>query len=202
MAVTETFTAELNSRYYNNPDEGTRQGVATHGTWDGLSWVGMVLLPISLKGKRITAIKLTMTANTAGTTSEKTVSFYSSNHQSASAEGKGSIFPKEFLGSAHAAFRNTTTVVKLSDSFLTEVAEYFSNGNQMLILYDPSSTVDNYCRFTNITFEITYGEKGTVGFKRDGMWEECEVYYMRNGVYERVIPHIMVDGTYEECSSS
>ena len=208
MSVTETYTATLCSRTYTGTanrypnSSGTESPAATHGSYgDNGNWIGMVLLPTSLKGKRIKAITLTLTGNSAGTTSSKTVYIYSSNHQTTTATGTGSIYPKDQLGTISGIFRNQTTTVSLSGSLLANVAEYYSSGGQMLALYDPTASEANYCRFTDITIEVTYGNSGTVMYKHNGVWEECEIYYMVNGVYEQVIPHYMKNGVYEECSS-
>lgn len=208
MSVTETYTATLCSRTYNGTANrypnasGTESPAATHGYYGSNgNWIGMVLLPTSLKGKRIKAITLTLTGNSAGTTSSKTVYIYSSNHQTTTATGTGSIYPKDQLGTISGIFRNQTTTVSLSGSLLANVAEYYSSGGQMLVLYDPTASEANYCRFTDITIEVTYGNSGTVMYKHNGVWEECEVHYMVNGVYEQVIPHYMKNGVYEECSS-
>lgn len=205
MAVTETYTASLYSRTY----DGTinRDGYATHGTWEGNNWVGMILLPASLLGKKVTAITFNVTANTAGTTATKTVNFYSSNHQSPTTSGTGSIFPNSRLFFVKAPFRNTSISFNLVDSNLTNVANYLSTGGQMLVLYDPTSDEDNYCRFTSISITVTYedvatGPKGTIMYKVDGRWQECEVYLRRYGSYHKYIPCIKKDGTWRECSSS
>lgn len=208
MSVTETYTATLCSRTYNGTANrypnasGTESPAATHGYYGSNgNWIGMVLLPVSLAGKRIKAITLTMTGNAAGTASSKTVYIYSSNYQTTTATGTGSIYPKDQLGSISGVFRNQTTTVSLSGRLLANVAEYYSSGGQMLVLYDPTASEANYCRFTDITIKVTYGNSGTVMYKHNGVWGECEVYYMVNGVYEQVIPHYMKNGVYEECSS-
>ena len=208
MSVTETYTATLCSRTYNGTANrypnasGTESPAATHGYYGSNgNWIGMVLLPVSLAGKRIKAITLTMIGNAAGTASSKTVYIYSSNYQTTTATGTGSIYPKDQLGSISGVFRNQTTTVSLSGRLLANVAEYYSSGGQMLVLYDPTASEANYCRFTDITIEITYGNAGTVRYKHNGVWEECEVYYKVNGVYEQVIPHYKKNGVYEECSS-
>lgn len=162
----------------------------------------MVRLPVSLKGMKIKAVKLTMTANSAGSSSSKTVYFRTSNYQTKDASGTGSIYPNAYLGSHTAVFRNQTTEFSLAGSFLTDVAEYFSAGNQMLILYDSTgSSESNYCRFTEILITVTYSNANTVKIKRDGVWIECEVYYRQNGVYKQVTPFFREDGSWWECSS-
>lgn len=205
MAVTETYTADLNSRTYTGT-ANRNEGHATHGNYQNGNgdWVGMVRLPVSLKGKRITAITMRLTANTAGSTSSKTVYIWSSNFDSPDEKGTGSIFPNQQLGSIDGRFRNATTEVKLSGDLLEKVAECYSLGERMLILYDPTSHIDNYCRFTNIEITVTYEESstGTVKYKVNGEWVKCKVHLMVNGMYEQVIPHVMVNGMYEECSSS
>ena len=190
MSVTETYTATLCSRTYNGTanrypnSSGTESPAATHGYYGSNgNWIGMVLLPVSLAGKRIKAITLAMTGNAAGTASSKTVYIYSSNYQTTTASGKGAIYPKDQLGSINGVFRNQTTTVSLSGRLLANVAEYYSSGGQMLVLYDPTASEANYCRFTDITIEITYGNAGTVMYKHNGVWEECEIDYMVNGVY-------------------
>lgn len=204
--VTETYTAELCSRTYGGTANrypnasGTESPAATHGTYNGTSWVGMVRLPTKLTGMRIKAIKLRLTANTAGSTASKVVYIYSSNHQTTDAEGKGSIYPNALLGSIAGAFRNTTTEVSLGGDLLTSVAEYYAAGNQMLILYDPTDNTDNYCRFTTIEITVTYSNANTVMLKRDGVWKECEVYYRENGVYKQVTPYYRKNGVYHECT--
>ena len=199
--VTETYTAELDSRTATGT-LNRNEGHATHGAYGSNgNWVGMIRLPVSLKGMRIKAIKLSMQANSAGSTSEKTVYFHTSNYQTKDAEGTGSIFPNEYLGSHTAVFRNETTEVNLAGDFLTKTAEYFAAGNQMLILYDTTgSSYENYCRFISVEITVTYSNANTVMFKRNGEWVECEVYYRENGVYKQVTPYYRKNGVYHECT--
>lgn len=122
----------------------------------------MVLLPVSMSGYKITGITLKLVGNSAGTTSSKTVYIYSSNYQTTTASGKGSIYPKSQLGSISGVFRNQTTTVKLSGSLLSNVAEYYESGYKMLILYDPTESSSNYCRFTSIDITIEYSDPVTL----------------------------------------
>lgn len=226
MATTETVYADLCSRTYNGTanrypnSSGSESPAATHGYYGSNgNWVGMVRLPVNLTGKIITAITLTMTANTAGTTSSKTVYIYSSNYQTSSASGKGSIFPNAQLGSISGRFRNATTEVDLSGSLLSNVAEYLARGNQMLILYDPTASESNYCRFTSIIARITYEEQSTidpdpepnpdptVSYKTvkilyKGSWVECKVHYRYKGAYVLCNPHYRYGGRYIDCDGS
>lgn len=162
---------------------------ATHGSYGSNgNWIGMVLLNTNLSGLDITAIHLSMTANAAGTTSNKSVYFYSSHYQTTTASGKGSIYPNSMLGSISGTFRNMTTETDLTGNLLTEMVNYLSGGNQMLILYDPNGSAANYCRFTNITLTINYRtyveDKKTVMIRRNGQWVECTMVIKRNGQWE------------------
>lgn len=162
---TNTYYATLCSRTYNGTanrypnSSGTESPAATHGYYGSNgNWIGMVLLPVYLSGYSISGITLRMTANSAGTSSNKTVYIYSSNYQTTSASGKGSIYPDELLGSISGVFRSQTTTVQLSGSLLSNVAEYLGSGKQMLILYDPTASESNYCRFTSVEATITYSD--------------------------------------------
>lgn len=208
MGVTETYTATLCSRTYNGTANrypnasGTESPAATHGYYGSNgNWIGMVLLPASLAGKQIKAITLTLTGNAAGTTASKTIYIWSSNYQTTGAVGKGSIYPKSQLGTISGVFRNQTTTVSMSGSLLTNVADYYASGGQMLVLYDPTASEANYCRFTDIIIGITYGSSGTVKYRHNGTWVACNVYRRINGAYVQVIPHYRKDGVYRTCSS-
>lgn len=205
---TEIYTAELCSRTYNGTanrypnSSGTESPAATHGSYGSNgNWIGMIRLPVNLKGMRIKAVKLTMTANSAGSSSQKTVYFRTSNYQTKDASGTGSIYPNAYLGSHTAVFRNQTTEFNLSGDFLKGVAEYFAAGNQMLILYDSTGSSDvNYCRFTEVLITVTYSNANTIMLKRDGVWVECEVYYRENGVYKQCTPYYCKNGIWHECT--
>lgn len=202
---TITVPCTLCSRTANgtsNRYDGIKEtpAAATHGSYgNNGNWVGMVLLNTNLSGLDITAIHLSMTANTAGSTSNKNVYFYSSNYQTTTAVGKGSIYPNSMLGSISGTFRNATTEIDLTGSLLTNVAAYLSEGKQMLLLFDPNGSAANYCRFTSVTLTIIYrtyvedqktvmlkqNEKWTeytINIKQNGQWiEDCEVYIKQNG---------------------
>ena len=159
---------------------------ATHGYYGSNgNWVGMVLLNTSLAGFDITGIHVSMTANAAGSTGNKSVYFYTSNYQTTTASGKGSIYPNGMLGSISGTFRNTTTEIDLTGSLLTSMASYLSGGSQMLILYDPNGSTANYCRFTGVTLTINYRtyveDKRTVKIRHNGQWVECSVAIRKNG---------------------
>lgn len=161
---TNTFTATLCSRAYTgtaNRYDGIKESpaAATVGSYSGTNWVGMVLVPVSLSGYRISSISLKLTANAAGSAKTKTVYIYSSNYQTTDASGRGSVYPKDQLGSISGNFRNSTVTVDLSGSLLSNMADYFSSGYKMLIFYDPySSASDNYGRFTSVQVTITYSD--------------------------------------------
>lgn len=159
---------------------------ATHGYYGSNgNWVGMVLLNTSLAGLDITGIHVSMTANAAGSTGNKSVYFYTSNYQTTTASGKGSIYPNSMLGSISGTFRNTTTEIDLTGSLLTGMASYLSGGSQMLILYDPNGSTANYCRFTGVTLTINYRTyvetQKTVKICHNGQWLECAVAVRQNG---------------------
>lgn len=198
MAINKAITAALYSRTHDGT--ANRDGYATHGTYSTNTWVGMVVLPESFYGKRITGVAMTVTANEAGTTATKTVYFYSSNHQSPNTAGTGSIFPKDELFFVKYPFRNTTVRFVLADDRLARVANYLANGGRMLVLYDPTSDENNYCRFTNVVIEITYEDYGTVAHKVNGEWVPCEVLVRRNGVYYKYQPLIKENGEWKECT--
>ncbi len=202
----EIHTATLCSRTYNGTanrypnSSGTESPAATHGYYGSNgNWIGMVLLPASFKRKKIMGIKMTMTANAAGTSSNKIVYIYSSNYQTTTASGKGSIYPNMQLGTIGGTFRNQTTTVTLTGSLLEEVAKYLEAGNQMLILYDPTASESNYCRFTNIVFEITLGN--LVKYCYNGRWVLCRVYYRYDGKWVLCAPYYHHKGKWIECSS-
>lgn len=159
---------------------------ATHGYYGSNgNWVGMVLLNTSLAGLDITGIHVSMTANAAGSTGNKSVYFYTSNYQTTTASGKGSIYPNSMLGAVSGTFRNETTEIDLTGSLLTGMASYLSGGSQMLILYDPNGSTANYCRFTGITLTISYRTyvetQKTVKIRHNGQWVECAVAVRQNG---------------------
>lgn len=195
-----SYTGTAN-RYPNA--SGTESPAATHGTYSGTSWVGMVLLPQSFEGLKIKSVKMTLTGNTAGTTASKTVYIWSSNYQTTSATGTGSIYPKSQLGTISGSFRNNTVTVTLSGSTLSAVSEYLATGGRMLILYDPYGSSNNYCRFTSITIEITYGSaQHTVMYYHNGLWYECIVKYYKNGIWHDVNPYYRKNNVWHETSHS
>lgn len=178
---------------------------ATHGYYGSNgNWVGMVLLNTSLAGFDITGIHVSMTANAAGSTGNKSVYFYTSNYQTTTASGKGSIYPNSMLGSISGTFRNATTEIDLTGSLLSGMASYLSAGNQMLILYDPNGNAANYCRFTRITLTINYRiyteEKKTVMIKQIGQWVECTVAIKRNEQWEECAVFIKRNNEWIETS--
>lgn len=173
---TRTYTASLCSRTYNGTANRYQGEAATHGYYGSNgNWVGMVLVPVYLSGYRISAINMTLTGNAAGTTASKTVYIYTSNYQTFDAKGKGSIYPSMQIGSISGRFRNNTVTVSLTGSLLSGVADYLASGNQMLILYDPTESSANYCRFTSISLEITYSDP--ISF----VWTDNNVYVSQNG---------------------
>lgn len=188
---TLTVSCTLCSRPVNgtrNRYDGINEfpAAATHGFYGSNgNWVGMVLLNTSLAGLDITGIHVSMTANAAGSTGNKSVYFYTSNYQTTTASGKGSIYPNSMLGSISGTFRNATTEIDLTGSLLTEMASYLSGGSQMLILYDPNGSTANYCRFTGITLTINYRTyvetQKTVKICHNGQWLECAVAVRQNG---------------------
>lgn len=179
---------------------------ATHGYYGSNgNWVGMVLLNTSLAGFDITGIHVSMTANAAGSTGNKSVYFYTSNYQTTTASGKGSIYPNSMLGSISGTFRNTTTEIDLTGSLLTSMASYLSGGSQMLILYDPNGSTANYCRFTGVTLTINYRtyveDKRTVKIRHNGQWVECAVAVRKNGHWvEDCEVFILQNGKWTETS--
>ena len=188
---TLTVSCTLCSRTANgtrNRYDGINEfpAAATHGYYGSNgNWVGMVLLNTSLAGLDITGIHVSMTANVAGSTRNKSVYFYTSNYQTTTASGKGSIYPNSMLGAISGTFRNTTTEIDLTGSLLTSMAIYLSGGSQMLILYDPNGSTANYCRFTGVTLTINYRtyveDKRTVKIRHNGQWVECAVAVRKNG---------------------
>lgn len=209
MAETDYLSCGLCSRSYTGTanrypnSSGTESPAATHGTYSGTSWVGMVLIPKNYQGKKISSIKLTLTGNAAGTTASKTVYIWSSNYQTTSAVGKGSIYPKSLLGSISGKFRNNTVTVTLSGSLLSNVVDYLAIGGQMLILYDSTGSSSNYCRFTSISAEITYGNaQNTVMYYTGSYWDECTMLYYTGSIWEEVNPYYLNGQTWEECSNS
>lgn len=177
-------TANGTSNRYDGINEFP--AAATHGYYGSNgNWVGMVLLNTSLAGLDITGIHVSMTANAAGSTGNKSVYFYTSNYQTTTASGKGSIYPNSMLGSVSGIFRNETTEIDLTGSLLTGMASYLSGGSQMLILYDPNGSTVNYCRFTGITLTINYRTyvetQKTVKICHNGQWLECAVAVRQNG---------------------
>lgn len=188
---TLTVSCTLCSRTANgtrNRYDGINEfpAAATHGYYGSNgNWVGMVLLNTSLAGLDITGIHVSMTANAAGSTGNKSVYFYTSNYQTTTASGKGSIYPNSMLGSVSGTFRNETTEIDLTGSLLTGMASYLSGGSQMLVLYDPNGSTANYCRFTGITLTISYRTyvetQKTVKIRHNGQWVECAVAVRQNG---------------------
>lgn len=179
---------------------------ATHGYYGSNgNWVGMVLLNTSLAGFDITGIHVSMTANAAGSTGNKSVYFYTSNYQTTTASGKGSIYPNSMLGSISGTFRNTTTEIDLTGSLLTSMASYLSGGSQMLILYDPNGSTANYCRFTGVTLTINYRtyveDQRTVKIRHNGQWMECAVAVRKKGHWvEECEVFIRQNGKWTETS--
>ena len=146
---------------------------------------------------------MTLTGNAAGTTASKTVYIWSSNYQTTSAVGTGSIYPKSLLGSIYGSFRNNTVTVTLSGSLLSNVVDYLASGGQMLILYDSTGSSSNYCRFTSISAEITYGNaQNTVMYYTGSYWDECTMLYYTGSIWEEVNPYYLNGQTWEECSNS
>lgn len=179
---------------------------ATHGYYGSNgNWVGMVLLNTSLAGFDITGIHVSMTANAAGSTGNKSVYFYTSNYQTTTASGKGSIYPNSMLGAISGTFRNTTTEIDLTGSLLTSMASYLSGGSQMLILYDPNGSTSNYCRFTGVTLTINYRtyveDQRTVKIRHNGQWMECAVAVRKKGHWvEECEVFIRQNGKWTETS--
>lgn len=193
------------NRYPNA--SGTEQPAATHGTWNGQNWVGMIYIPRNLKGAKFSVISLILTANNAGTTDEKTVSIYSANaeHQSIPVSGqggRGDTFLGYYLANVTGRFRNAVDMaVGVSD--INAVGNYLSAGNQMLLLYDSSGNQSNYCRFTSVTLYIEYtdGSGSTVMyFTAQGVWQPCNLYFYDGSTWRRVNVNFYDGGGWRRCS--
>lgn len=168
MALSVTYQADLRTLSYTatgavETDEATQEFYTSSA-----NRVGLVHFPgMSMLNKVITGIQLTVTASRAGygTGRDKTVYVRKSNFQATSNSGsKGSAFVGDLMGTFTGQFYGNTTSYTLTGDLLTNLASYFSAGNNTLILFNPNPEASsqgysyNYFKWTAASITITYQE--------------------------------------------
>lgn len=213
MASTFTATAQASTStigYANSSSsswhfasgDGAMQG-AYENTSAGGSRVGLMIFTgaaAALKGKKIKKITLRITAGGSGSDSNKTLTFCRSKKASYNG-GTGSSYPGTRLGTLGGnKFKNNTSTHTLSPTsnaaLFEAMAAYFSEGNQILVLYNGETSASssggsystNFCRLTSVTLTVEYGGSA-VWYCDGGQIIECALYYCDGGEIVEVAPY-------------
>lgn len=168
MATTVSYSASMRTRKTNSSSNAKSNVACQEYYENSYNYVGIVhFAGMALSGKVITGISLRIVAAQAGygTGHTKTVYVRKSNYQSASQSGiTGSAYCGDALGTFTGAFYGNTSNYTLSGSLLTNLAAYFSAGNNTICLYNPSPVKSsqgystNYLQWTECTITVTYEE--------------------------------------------
>lgn len=168
MALTATYQASLRTLSYTatgtvESSEATQEYYTSNANRVGL----LHFASMSMENKVITGISLTVTAKRAGygLGHEKTVYIRKSKYQATSQSGvKGSAFVGDLMGTFTGKFYGNTSTYALTGTLLTNLAAYFSAGNNTLILYNPDPEQSsqgysmNYLKWESASIVITYQE--------------------------------------------
>jgi len=168
---TRTFTASLGSRITTATQNRSDISAATHGYYSSNgTWVGIVhFSELNLSGYNIDAVKLTLTANSAGGTGSKTIYLNRAVYQALNPTSiSGSNLVGSSIGTISGKYRSATVTNALSGSTLANMASYLASGGNTIILYHSESAVSgqsysaNYSRFTSISMEVTYSDPASL----------------------------------------
>lgn len=126
---------------------------------------------MALTNKVITGISLKVTSATAGYGAghTKTVYFRKSKYQAVAQSGiTGAGYVGDALGTLDGSFYSNTTTNTISGTLLTNMAAYFSAGNNTLCIYNPNPVEsakgysENYLQWTEVIITVTYTEAASV----------------------------------------
>lgn len=168
MALTVTYQASLRTLSYTATGTVDSSEAMQEYYTSAANRVGLLhFASMSMENKVITGISITATAKRAGygLGHEKTVYIRKSNYQATSQSGvKGRDFVGDLMGTFTGYFYGNTSTYELTGTLLTNLAEYFSAGNNTLILYNPNPQETsqgysrNYLRWEEASITITYQE--------------------------------------------
>ncbi len=199
MPKTITVTASsMRTAYYS--DSGWRSSSdAFQGCWDnGSSRVGVMVfdgLGTTLKGTNIKSITMKPTISSGTNKPDRTITFYSSNHQTIDTSISGLDYPKDQLGSLIGNGTSGTgtdstypgnQIFTLDAATNTELfralAAYLSAGNICFMLFNGETSnksgysySENYLCFTAITLIIEY-EEGLVNLWNGSTWDKYQPF--------------------------
>lgn len=165
--ATATYSATLITRKTTS-SSNAKTGYACQEFYSNTyNYVGVLCFSgMALTNKVITGISITAVSEKAGygTGHTKTVYVRKSNYQNTSASATGLNYCGDALGTFEGAFYGNTTTVSITGSLLTNLAAYFSAGNNTICLYNPSPVETshgysyNYLQWSSVTMTVTYTE--------------------------------------------
>lgn len=165
--ATATYSATLITRKTTS-SSNAKTGYACQEFYSNTyNYVGVLCFSgMALTNKVITGISITAVSEKAGygTGHIKTVYVRKSNYQNTSAGATGLNYCGDALGTFEGAFYGNTTTVRIDGSLLTNLAAYFSAGNNTICLYNPSPVETshgysyNYLQWSSVTMTVTYTE--------------------------------------------
>ncbi len=162
MSTTATFTGTMRTRKVNGTGNYiTNYAAQGYNTEAASNLVGIIHFPsMALTNKVITGIKFTVTSQ-AVSGSSRTVNVRRSNYQSVSQDNvTGANYAGTGLGTFSGVFNGGTATHTISGTLLTNLASYFSSGNNTITIYDSSATSsspNNLC-WTVCKVQVTYEE--------------------------------------------
>ena len=168
MPTTVSYSASMRTRKASS-SSNAKSSSACQGYYDSsYNYVGIIhFAGMALSGKVITGIMLQVTASQAGygAGSSKTACLHKANYQTVSQAGiTGSGYCGDALGSFAGSFYGNTTNYTLSGDLFTNLAAYFSAGNNTICLYNPSPVKSShgystdYMQWSECTISVTYEE--------------------------------------------
>ena len=165
--ATATYSASMITRKATS-SSNAKSGYACQEYYTNTyNYVGVLCFSgMVLTNKVITGISITAVSGKAGYGAghTKTVYVRKSKYQSTSASATGVGYCGDALGTFTGSFYGNTTTVNITGSLLTNLAAYFSAGNNTICIYNPSPVEsshgysNNYLQWSSVTMTITYTE--------------------------------------------
>lgn len=165
--ATATFTASMITKKSNSSSNSNSSAASQEFYTAGTNYCGIIRFSgMSLANKVITGISLTAVSSKAGygAGSTKTVYVRKSNYQNLTTSATGANYCGDALGTFTGSFYGNTTTVTLTGDILTNLAAYFTAGNNTFCIYNPSPVAGsqgysrNYLQWTSLTMTVTYTE--------------------------------------------